>query len=82
MAASLPVILVIDGVIRQVVEAAGGGVFVQPGNPGALAASIRDLARHPDLARRMGQVGCRYIRTNFNRQNTATKFEELLERLR
>ena len=81
MAASLPVILVIDGVIRQVVEAARGGVFVQPGNPVALAASIRELARHPDIARRMGQAGCRYIRTNFNRQNTATKFGELLERL-
>ncbi len=81
MAAGIPVILAIDGVIRQVVEAAGGGVFVQPGDPQALAASIRNLARHPDKARRMGQAGCRYVRTNFNRQDTAIKFEELLEQL-
>jgi glycosyltransferase involved in cell wall biosynthesis len=82
MAAGIPVILAIDGAIRQVVEAAGGGVFVQPGDPHALADSIRNLARHPDKARRMGQAGCRYVRTNFNRQDTAIKFDKLLESLR
>jgi glycosyltransferase involved in cell wall biosynthesis len=82
MAAGIPVILAIDGVIRQVVETAGGGVFVQPGDPGALAAVIKELARTPERARRMGQAGCRYVRTNFNRQDTAIKFEELLESLR
>jgi glycosyltransferase involved in cell wall biosynthesis len=82
MAAGIPVILAIDGAIRQVVEAAGGGVFVQPGDPQALAASIKELARTPERARRMGQAGCQYVRTNFNRQDTAIKFEELLETLR
>jgi glycosyltransferase involved in cell wall biosynthesis len=82
MAAGIPVILAIDGVIRQVVEAAGCGVFVQPGDPGALVAVIKELARNPERARRMGQAGCRYVRTNFNRQDTAIKFEELLESLR
>ncbi len=82
MAAGLPVILAIDGVIRQVVEAAGGGVFVQPGNPQALADAVRNLALKPKRTRRMGLAGRRYVRTNFNRQDTAIKFEELLESLR
>ncbi len=37
MAAGRPVVLAIDGVIRQVVEAAGCGIFAQPGDPPALA---------------------------------------------
>ena len=33
MAAGRPVVLAIDGVIREVVEAAGCGLFAEPGNP-------------------------------------------------
>ncbi len=44
MAAGRPVVLAIDGVIRQVIEEAGAGVFVPPGDAAALAAAIRRLA--------------------------------------
>ena len=54
MAAGRPVILAIDGVIRQVVEAAQGGVFVPPGDAAALAQAIRALADDPQRAREMG----------------------------
>ncbi|MBW3536137.1 MAG: glycosyltransferase family 4 protein, partial [Gemmatimonadetes bacterium] len=37
MAAGRPTLLAIDGVIREVVEEAGAGLFVQPGDPRALA---------------------------------------------
>ena len=40
MAAEKPTILAIDGVIREVVEAAGGGLFVPPGDDEALAAAV------------------------------------------
>ena len=43
MAAGRPVVLVIDGVIRQVVEAAKCGVFAEPGNARALANAIYDI---------------------------------------
>ncbi len=39
MAAGRPTILAIDGVIREVVEAALGGIFVPPGDDAALAAA-------------------------------------------
>jgi hypothetical protein len=32
MAAGRATVLVIDGVIREVIETSGGGVFVEPGN--------------------------------------------------
>ena len=47
MAAGKPVILAIDGVIRQVVEQAGSGVYTQPGDPAALAQAILRLAGRP-----------------------------------
>ena len=40
-----PTILAIDGVIRQVVDAAGGGIFVPPGDDRALAAALPAVVR-------------------------------------
>ena len=60
MAAGRPVVLAIDGVIREVVEAAGCGVFAQPGDPSALAEAIRSLAEDKEKARAMG-LGGRHI---------------------
>jgi glycosyltransferase involved in cell wall biosynthesis len=44
MAAGRPVLLAIDGVIREVVEAAGCGIFAEPGDPSALAEAIQKLS--------------------------------------
>jgi glycosyltransferase involved in cell wall biosynthesis len=53
MAAGRPVILAIDGVIRQVVEQADGGIFTSPGDSAALAQAILRLME--DLSgRQMG----------------------------
>ena len=79
MAAARPVVLAIDGVIRQVVEAAQCGIFVQPGNALAMAEAIRALAADPQQARAMGLRGQRYLEQHFNREQIA---ETLLEILR
>src|SRR3990170_1992371 len=47
MAAGRPVLLAIDGVIRQVIEEEQAGVAVAPGDPAALAAGVRRLAANP-----------------------------------
>ena len=57
MAAGRPVILAIDGVIRDVIESAGAGVFVPPGNPQALAEAIRGLSSQPERCKEMGVAG-------------------------
>ena len=54
MAAGRPVVLAIDGVIREVVEAAQCGLFVKPGNPFAMADAIRKMASDPQKGRAMG----------------------------
>ncbi len=79
MAAGRPVILVIDGVIREVVEAAGCGIFVQPGDPSALAQAVQELAADPARARKMGLVGRRYLEEHFSRSAVAEKLVLIME---
>lgn len=79
MAAGRPVILMIDGVIRKVVEAAEGGVFVPPGDPAALAAAVRRLADNPDLGRTLGANARRYVEANFDRAALAEKLAGMIE---
>ena len=82
MAAGRPVILAIDGVIREVVEEAEAGVFAQPGDPEALAAAIQQLASNPAKCRTMGNNGRKSIEMNFSRIALAEKFTALLEIMR
>lgn len=81
MAAGRPTVLAIDGVIRQVVEAANGGVFVPPGDDAALAAAIDSLSRDPIRARAMGQAARAYVVEHFNRHQQAVQFAELVHYL-
>ena len=82
MAAGRPVVLAIDGVIRQVVEAARCGVFAQPGDPAALAQAIRQLAADRADSRRMGLAGRRYLEQHFSRSAVAEKLAGIMEEMR
>ena len=79
MCAGRPVLLAIDGVIREVVEAGDCGIFTPPGDPRALAAAVRSLAGDPQRSREMGMSGRRYIEANFNRPLLAEKLVGLME---
>lgn len=79
MAAGKPVVLAIDGVIRRVVEAAGGGIYVPPGDAEALKAAILELAGDPEKARRMGRHARTYVAAHFDRKIQAQRFIELVK---
>jgi glycosyltransferase involved in cell wall biosynthesis len=81
MAAGRPVVLAIDGVIRQVVEEVGAGIFSPPGDAAALAEAVRWLADHPEKGREMGLNGRRCLETRFNRPLLAEKLACILEEL-
>jgi glycosyltransferase involved in cell wall biosynthesis len=81
MAAGKAVILAIDGVIREVVEEAGAGVFSPPGDPQALAQAMLDLASQPETCKAMGSRGRQAVETRFSRGVLAEKLEGILERL-
>ncbi len=78
MAAGRPVLLAIDGVIRQVVEAADCGIFAEPGNPSALAEAIRRLAADRAKSRQMGLNGRAYLESHFSRAAIGEKLVALL----
>jgi glycosyltransferase involved in cell wall biosynthesis len=82
MAAGRPVLLVIDGVIRQVVEAADAGLFAQPGSPDALSKAVMQMANNPVRARQMGANGRDYVHQHFNRARLAESLMDLLEDMR
>ena len=81
MAAGRPVILAIDGVIREVVESAQGGIIVPPGDAESLSDAIRQLARDPQNRQILGQNGRSYIEIHFDRTVVAEKLNTLIERM-
>jgi glycosyltransferase involved in cell wall biosynthesis len=81
MAAGRPTILAIDGVIREVIESAEGGVFVPPGDDIALADAVRRLCHDRERARSMGESARAYVVKHFNRHEQATHFAALTQRL-
>ncbi len=78
MASELPIVLAIDGVIRQVVEAAEAGITVAPGDGAAIGEAIRRLADDPEAAKDMGRKGQVYVEAHFERRLMAEKMEEVL----
>ena len=81
MAAGRPTVLAIDGVIRQVLQAAGGGIFTQPGDDAALAEGVRALSEDRNRGRLMGQRARVYVEQHFNRDQQAADFAKLLAAL-
>ena len=81
MAAGRPIVLAIDGVIRQVVEAADCGLFAEPGNANAVAEAILKMAGNPEKSRLMGLSGRKYLEENFSREKLADKLITLFEEL-
>lgn len=81
MAAGKPVVLAIDGVIRDVLEEAEAGVFVPPGDPTALANAVEKLWQDPSAVERMGTAGRAYVSDHFDRSKQVEAFAEILQEM-
>ncbi len=81
LAAGKPVVLAIDGVIRQLVEQAGAGVYVQPGDGAALGQAVQRLRDQPELAKRMGRHGRQFVVEHYDRKLLSEQMQAVLERL-
>ena len=78
MAAGRATVLAIDGVIRDVIESSGGGVFVEPGNDELLAKTILELSKDPQRVKQMGENARAYLVKNLDRRD---KMHETLQLL-
>jgi colanic acid biosynthesis glycosyl transferase WcaI len=81
MACERPVIVAVDGQARQMVEAAGAGVFVEPEDSDALVQAILKLAADPQGRQRMGRSGREYIVHRLSREQTAQDYLAVLDKL-
>jgi glycosyltransferase involved in cell wall biosynthesis len=81
MAASRGTVLVIDGVVREVIESSGGGVFVSPGNEEQLAKTILELLNDPQRVKQMGLNARAYLVKHLDRRDKLNETLALLENL-
>lgn len=81
MAMAKPIVLGVRGESQRIVEAAGGGLCIEPENDAELAEAVRQLAADPGRARDLGASGRRYVAENYDRRVLAGRFEALLARI-
>ncbi len=81
MAAARGTVLVIDGVVRDVIESSDGGVFVQPGNDEQLADTILDLSNAPQRVKKMGLNARAYLVKHLDRRDKLNDTLALLKSL-
>jgi glycosyltransferase involved in cell wall biosynthesis len=81
MAAARGTVLVIDGVVRDVIESSGGGVFVQPDNDEQLASTILELSNDPQRVKQMGLNARDYLVKHLDRRDKLNDTLKLLESL-
>ena len=77
---SVPILLLIDGVSRQLVENAQCGVFAQPENSSDIAKKMTYLSKLDKSSLvKMGSNGLSYAIENFDREKLADDYISKLE---
>jgi glycosyltransferase involved in cell wall biosynthesis len=82
MACARPVILMVNGEARELLEAAGGGLWVMPEDAAGLAKAVVDLSERSAEARQhLGECGRRYVLGHYTRAAQNERLVGLLEGL-
>jgi len=81
MSCARPVILAVRGQAKHVLEAARGGICIDPDNVQALCSAILTLKQQPALCAEMGRSGRSYIVRELSREKTALQYLEVLSSL-
>jgi glycosyltransferase involved in cell wall biosynthesis len=81
MACAKPTLIAIDGVIREVIDASRGGLFVPPQDAAALVDGVRWLRQNPEEASAMGARALSYVREHFDRRNAEVLMANLIDEM-
>jgi glycosyltransferase involved in cell wall biosynthesis len=81
MASGKPVILAIEGVMREVIEQARAGIAVHPGDQNDLVRAVKWLVENLDEGKRMGGRGRAFVEKNFDRNQLAERLFQLMQSL-
>lgn len=79
MSCKKPILMVIDGVSRELVEKADAGVFVEPENIKDFSEKILMYMKEPELLKIQGENGYNFAKENFDRDLLAKKYLKYLE---
>jgi glycosyltransferase involved in cell wall biosynthesis len=81
MSAKKPIILAIDGVARKlVVDDAECGLFAEPENAVEIADKMRFYRNNPDIAKKHGENGYKYVCEHYDRRKLALKYLQLIKK--
>lgn len=81
MSCARPVILAVRGQAKRLLEAAAGGICIEPDSPDALCSAILRLREQPALCEVMGRNGRSYIIRELSRERTAQEYLTVLQRV-
>ena len=79
LANGVPVVQPRHGSFPELLEATGGGLLVEPGDPKALAGGLRELLEDAGLRREMGRKGREAVFGHFNADAMARRTAEVLQ---
>jgi glycosyltransferase involved in cell wall biosynthesis len=71
MANGVPVVQPRHGSFPELIAATGGGILVEPDNPAALAAELRQMLEDTELRRGMGETGRKAVFARFTAETMA-----------
>jgi glycosyltransferase involved in cell wall biosynthesis len=85
MASGVPVVQPTHGAFPELIETAGGGLLVPPGDTDALAEALHRIASDPGLGRTLGEAGWHGVRRHFTAERMAGEtrkiYDSVVERM-
>lgn len=79
MAMECPIVLGVEGEARALLDEAGAGIGIEPGNAEELAEAVLRLVDSPSEVEQFGANGLAYVRAHFDRRALALHYLDLLE---
>lgn len=76
-----PILMAIDGVSRDLVEAAKAGTYVEPENTSEYNRIIREYLNNPQRLDEEGESGYQYAKQNFDREVLANKYLDKIKQI-
>jgi len=81
MACKRPVIMVIDGISRKLIEEASGGIYVEPENIPDFKEKIMLYLQNPSRIEQDGNNGYVYVKKNFDRRKLSKKYLKYIHKI-
>lgn len=76
-----PILMAIDGVSRELIEAAKAGVYVEPENADEYNKAIREYLSDELRLKKEGENGYKYAKNNFDREFLAKEYLKSIEKI-